>query len=150
MLVLEKYELYYEEFKVNYPIVYEMLLSMLNAYGISTDEFYYKYLNAEYDLNDAMLKVFGVLNQELSLELIINWCLSTIATKDYEHILQAKRKSKENYNILSEVIRETFFLNELEFLSLVVNILWKHDLNEYGYITHENFILYNNCTLILC
>ena len=150
MLILEKYDLlYYEEFKDNYPIVYEMLLDMLNKYGISTDEFYYKYLNAEYDLSDVMLSVFGVINQELSLELIINWSLSTLATKDYEHILQAKRKTKENYNTLSEVIRETFFTSELEFLSLVVNIIWKHDLNTYGYITNENFILYNNCSLRL-
>jgi hypothetical protein len=150
MLVLEKYDLlYYEDFKTNHPLVYEMLLSMLNTYGISTDEFYYKYLNAEYDLSDVMLSVFGVINQELSLELIINWCLSTIATKDYEHILQVKKKSKQTYNTLSEIIRETFFISELEFLSLLVNIIWKEDLNQYGYITSDNFELYNKCKLIL-
>jgi hypothetical protein len=139
----------YENFKSDYPIVYEMLLDILNAYGISIDEHYYSYLNSEYDLNQPMLIVFGVINQELSLELIVNWCLSTLLTRDYEHILKAKKKSKENYNTISEIIRETFFINELEFLSLVVNIIWKEDLNQLGHITNENFEYYNNCTLKL-
>lgn len=139
----------YENFKSDYPVVYEMLLDMLNVYGVCIDEHFYKYLNKEYDLSDAMLKVFGVINIEISLELIINWCLSTILTKDYEYILQTKNKTKEKYNTISEIIRETFFTSELEFLSLVVNILWKNDLNEYGYISAENFEYYNNCALRL-
>lgn len=139
----------YENFKIQYPLLYEMLLSMLDAYGISCDEFYYTYLNSEYDLSDAMLKVFGVINIDLSLELIVNWCLSTILTKDYHHILQVKKKTKENYSILSDIIIETFFVSELEFLSLVVNIIWKSDLNEFGKISDDNFILYENCSLKL-
>jgi hypothetical protein len=139
----------YETFKSDYPVVYDMLLSMLDAYGISIDEHYYSYLNSEFDLSDVMLKVFGVINQELSLELIINWCLSSILTYDYNHILNFKRKTKENLNQISMVIRDTFFISELEFLSLVVNIIWKEDLNQYGYITAENFEYYNNCTLKL-
>lgn len=137
----------YDEFKSNYPIVYEILLSMLNSYRISTDEHYYSFLNKEYDLSDIMLQVFGVINIDLSLELIINWILSTILTKDYNHVLQFKRKTKENMNEISMVILETFFVNELDFLSLVVNILWKSDLNEFGYITEENFEYYKTCKL---
>jgi hypothetical protein len=96
-----------------------------------------------------MLKVFGVINQELTLELIINWCLSTILTKDYNHVLLFKRKTKENLNEISMIIRDTFFINELEFLSLVVNIIWQSDLNEFGKISYDNFILYENCSLKL-
>lgn len=139
----------YYNFKLSYPLIYEMLLDILHQYNVSIDEYYYSYLNSEYDLSDAMLKVFGVINQELSLELIINWCLSTILTKDYNHVLQFKRKTKENMNEISMVIRDTFFVNELEFLSIVVNILWKEDLNQYGYISAENFDMYNNCALRL-
>jgi len=139
----------YEILQSDYPVLYDMLLSMLNAYGISIDEHYYSYLNSEYDLSDAMLKVFGVINIDLSLELIVNWCLSTILTKDYEFVLNFKRKTKENYSILSDIIIETFFVSELEFLSLVVNIIWKEDLNQLGHITNENFEYYNNCTLKL-
>jgi hypothetical protein len=137
----------YENFKIQYPIVYEMLLDMLNAYGISTDEHYYKYLNKEYDLSDVMFNVFGVIGIELSLELIVNWCLSTILTKDYNHVLKFKRKTKENMNEISNIIRDTFFINELEFLSIVVNILWKEDLNNLGQITDENFDMYKQCSL---
>jgi hypothetical protein len=148
--LLEKYDIIsYEQFKEEYPILDEMLLHLLSLYGISIDAYFYKYLNAEYNLSDVMLKVFGVINIELSLELIMNWLLSTILTKDYEFVLQFKRKSKENYQILDNVFKETFFVSEIEFLSLVVNIIWKHDLNEYGYITSDNFELYNNCTLRL-
>jgi len=137
----------YENFKIQYPIVYDMLLSMLNSYGVSTDEHYYTYINKEYDLSDVMLQVFGVINIELSLELIINWLLSTILTKDYNYVLNFKRKTKENMNEISMVINDTFFINELEFLSLVVNIIWKEDLNQYGKITDENFEYYKNCKL---
>jgi hypothetical protein len=137
----------YINFKSDYPIVYQMLLDMLNVYGISIDEHYYIYLNKEYDLSDAMLKVFGVINQKLSLELLINWILSTILTKDYNHVLEFKRKTKENMNEISMVINDTFFINELEFLSLVVNIIWKEDLNQFGKITDDNFEYYKNCKL---
>ena len=137
----------YENFKIQYPIVYEMLLDMLNVYGISIDEHYYTYLNKEYDLSDVMFNVFGVIGIELSLELIINWILSTILTKDYNHVLKFKRKTKENMNEISNIIRDTFFLNELEFLSIVVNILWKEDLNQFGKITDENFDMYKQCSL---
>ena len=137
----------YENFKIQFPIVYDMLLSMLNSYGISTDEHYYSYLNKEYDLSDAMLQVFGVINIELSLELIINWILSTILTKDYNYVLNFKRKTKENYNTISEIINNTFFITELEFLALVVNIIWKSDLNEFGRISDENFEYYVTCKL---
>lgn len=136
----------YENFKSDYPIVYEMLLSMLDAYGISTDIHYYKYLNSEYNLDDCMLRVFGVINIELSLELIINWILSTILTKEYKHVLEFKRKTKENMNEISIIINDTFFMNEIEFLSIVVNIIWKNDLNKFGYITDESFEYYKNCT----
>ena len=139
----------YENFKSDYPIVYDMLLSMLDAFGISIDSHYYNFLNKEYDLSHVMLSVFGVINIELSLELIVNWCLSTILTKDYHNILQVKKKTKENYSILSDIIIETFFISELEFLSLVVNIIWKSDLNEFGKISDDNFILYENCSLKL-
>jgi len=124
-----------------------MLLDMLNAYGISIDEHYYTYLNKEYDLSDAMLKVFGVINQKLSLELLINWILSTILTKDYNHVLEFKIKTKENMNEISMVINDTFFINELEFLSLVVNIIWKNDLDNFAYISAENFEYYKTCKL---
>lgn len=137
----------YEVFKTDYPIVYDMLLSMLNAYGVSCDEHYYSFLNKEYDLSEVMLQVFGVINIDLSLELIINWLLSTILTKDYNHVLQFKRKTKENMNEISMIINDTFFVNELEFLSLVVNIIWKEDLNQYGHIKDDNFDMYKNCTL---
>jgi hypothetical protein len=137
----------YEVFKTDYPIVYDMLLSMLNTYGISTDEHYYSFLKKEYDLSDIMLQVFGVINIDLSLELIINWLLSTILTKDYNHVLQFKRKTKENMNEISMIINDTFFINELEFLSLVVNIIWKEDLNEFGHIKDDNFNMYKNCKL---
>lgn len=148
--LLEKYDIIsYEQFKEEYPILDEMLLHLLSLYGISIDAYFYKYLNAEYNLSDVMLKVFGVVNIELSLELLMNWLLSTILTKDYEFVLQFKRKSKENYQILDNVFKETFFVSEMEFLSLVVNIIWKNDLNQYGYITSDNFELYNNCTLRL-
>ena len=137
----------YENFKIQYPIVYDMLLSMLNSYGISTDEHYYSYLNKEYNLSDAMLQVFGVINIELSLELIINWILSTILTKDYNYVLNFKRKTKENYNTISEIINNTFFITELEFLALVVNIIWKEDLNQFAKISDENFEYYKTCKL---
>jgi hypothetical protein len=137
----------YEVFKTDYPIVYDMLLSMLNTYGISTDEHYYSFLKKEYDLSDIMLQVFGVINIDLSLELIINWLLSTILTKDYNHVLQFKRKTQENMNEISMIINDTFFINELEFLSLVVNIIWKEDLNQYGHIKDDNFDMYKNCKL---
>jgi len=137
----------YENFKSDYPIVYDMLLSMLNSYGICIDEHLYTYLNKEYDLSQVMLQVFGVINIELSLELIINWCLSTILTKDYNYVLNFKRKTKENMNEISMVINDTFFINELEFLSLVVNIIWKEDLNQFGKISDENFEYYKNCKL---
>lgn len=137
----------YEVFKTDYPIVYDMLLSMLNAYGISTDEHYYSFINKEYDLSEVMLQVFGVINIDLSLELIINWILSTILSKDYQHVLQFKRKTKENMNEISMIINDTFFINELEFLSLVVNIIWKEDLNQYGEIKDDNFNMYKNCKL---
>jgi hypothetical protein len=139
----------YEVFKTDFPIVYDMLLSMLNTYGISTDEHYYSFLNKEYDLSQVMLQVFGVINIDLSLQLIINWLLSTILTKDYNHVLQFKRKTKENMNEISMIINDTFFINELEFLSLVVNIIWKEDLNEFGHIKDDNFNMYKNCTLNL-
>jgi hypothetical protein len=137
----------YEVLQSDYPVVYSMLLSMLNSYGISTDEHYYSYLNKEYNLSDAMLQVFGVINIDLSLELIINWLLSTILTKDYNHVLKFKRKTKENMNEISMIINETFFINELEFLALVVNIIWKSDLNEFGKISDENFEYYVTCKL---
>ena len=137
----------YEVFKTDYPIVYDMLLSMLNAYGISIDSHYYSFLNKEYVMSDVMFQVFGVINIDLSLELIINWCLSTILSKDYNHVLQFKRKTQENMNEISMIINDTFFINELEFLSLVVNIIWKEDLNEFGYISADNFDMYKNCKL---
>jgi hypothetical protein len=124
-----------------------MLLSMLNSYGISIDEHYYSYINKEYDLSEVMLSVFGVIGIELSLELIVNWCLSTILSKDYNHVLEFKTKSKENMNEISNIIKDTFFINELEFLSLVVNIIWKEDLNQFGKISDENFDIYKNCKL---
>jgi hypothetical protein len=124
-----------------------MLLSMLSSYGISIDEHYYSYLNKEYDLSDVMLAVFGVINIELSLELIINWCLSTILSKDYNYVLDFKIKNKDNMNEISNIINDTFFINELEFLSLVVNIIWKNDLDKLGYITDDNFDIYKNCKL---
>jgi hypothetical protein len=137
----------YEVFKSDYPVVYSMLLDMLHQYGISTDEHLYKYLNSEYDLSQVMLTVFGVIGIELSLELIINWILSTILTKDYNYVLNFKRKTKENYNTISEIINNTFFITELEFLALVVNIIWKSDLNEFGKISDENFEYYKTCKL---
>ena len=137
----------YEVLQSNYPILYDMLLDMLQQYNVSTDVHYYKYLNKEYDLSDIMLQVFGVINIDLSLELIINWCLSTILSKDYNHVLQFKRKTQENMNEISMIINDTFFVNELEFLSLVVNIIWKEDLNEFGYISADNFDMYKNCKL---
>lgn len=148
--ILEKYDLlYYEDFKVQYPVLYDMVIHLFSLYGINTNEHFYKYLNAEYDLSDCMLKVFGIINQELSLELLINWVLSTILTREYEYVLQFKRKTKDNYQILDNVFKETFFVSEIEFLSLVVNIIWKNDLDNYGYITAENFDMYNNCILRL-
>jgi hypothetical protein len=148
--VLEKYDIHsYDDFKQEYPILDEMLLHLLSLYGISTDVHFYKYLNAEYNLNDVMLKVFGIIGHELSVELLMNWLLSSILTKDYEHVLQFKRKTKDNYQVLDNVFKETFFVSEIEFLSLVVNIVWKEDLNEFGYITDDNFQLYNNCILRL-
>jgi hypothetical protein len=50
-------------------------------------------------------------------------------------------------NEISMIINDTFFINELEFLSLVVNIIWKEDLNQYGHIKDDNFDMYKNCTL---
>lgn len=137
----------YVQFQSNFPIIYDMLLSMLSSYGISIDEHYYSYLNKEYDLSDVMLAVFGVINIELSLELIINWCLSTILSKDYNYVLDFKIKNKDNMNEISNIINDTFFINELEFLSLVVNIIWKNDLDKLGYITDDNFDIYKNCKL---
>lgn len=137
----------YEKFKSDYPIVYDMLLSMLDVYGVSIDSHYYSYINKEYDLSEVMLSVFGVIKIELSLELIVNWCLSTILSKDYNHVLQFKRKTQENMNEISMIIRETFFINELEFLSLVLNIIWKNDLDNFGHIKDENFEYYKNCRL---
>jgi hypothetical protein len=137
----------YEVFKSNYPVLYSMLLDMLHQYGISIDEHYYSYINKEYDLSEVMLSVFGVIGIELSLELIINWLLSTILTKDYNHVLQFKRKTKENMNEISNIIKDTFFVNELEFLSLVLNIIWKNDLDNFGHIKDDNFEYYKNCKL---
>jgi hypothetical protein len=137
----------YEILQSDYPVVYAMLLDMLQQYNISTDVHYYKYLNKEYQMSDVMLSVFGVIGIELSLELIINWCLSTILTKDYNYVLDFKIKNKDNMNEISMIINDTFFINELEFLSLVVNIIWKEDLNQFGKITDENFDIYKNCKL---
>lgn len=137
----------YEILQSDYPVVYAMLLDMLQQYNISTDVHYYKYLNKEYQMSDVMLSVFGVIGIELSLELIINWCLSTILTKDYNYVLDFKIKNKDNMNEISNIINDTFFINELEFLSLVVNIIWKEDLNQFGKITDENFDIYKNCKL---
>ena len=94
-----------------------------------------------------MLSVFGVIGIELSLELIINWLLSTILTKDYNYVLNFKTKTKKNMNEISMIIKETFFISELEFLSLVVNIIWKEDLNQFGKITDDNFEYYKNCRI---
>lgn len=139
----------YKNFKSDYPFVYKMVLHMLDGYGINTDEYYYKYLNDEYDLSEAVFAVFGVIGYELTLELICNWILSTILTEDYIHVLHYKKRTKENMNQISMIIRDTFFVHELEFLSLVVNVHWKKDLDALGYLTTESYKLYENTSIAI-
>lgn len=147
-MVLEKEIINYDKLQSDYPILYEMLLSMLENYQICTDPYFYVYLNKEYDLSEVMITVFGVVNIPLTFDLIINWCISTIQSTEYEYLFNINKKTKENYKTISNVIRDTFFVNELEFLSLVVNIIWKNDLNQFGYIKESSFEFYKNCKLI--
>lgn len=126
-----------------FPVLYSIIISVLDAYEVSTDYHYYNYLNSEYDMRGPVACIFHV-DDVLDLHLIINWILQGVFTTHLE-LLDARKNTKDNRKKISEILMELFTNKELEFLRYM-NIIWQDDLKEYGYVTEENFNVYLNLT----
>lgn len=131
--------------KKDYPIIYEVLIQMLEAYGINTNSSFYKYLNKEYDLKQVYQSVFGMINQDVTFELIIAFIESTLEHNDYNYILEIEYDDIFLRSALCRIIEETFYINELCFLSTIMNDAWIKDLNNLGYISEQGYNTYKLC-----
>lgn len=134
-------EITVEILKSDYRLVYDLIILELKAHGICVDEYYYIYLNSEYDLTPIMHSCFGVYGFDLTLDIIVQWVLATSLTTEFIRIFEMTQDTPHNRFIISNLIEETFFVREIELLNLI-NFIWQEDIVRYGYVTETNFNLY--------